>query len=125
MFKIFKIVFPLLFGLCFAFSSNADENPIIIRVVIDQTTGEVIHRTPAQIPLTCLLDDYAYLVVDYLENLGTVSVEIENQTTGEYNQTTMNALAGPALFPISGTSGHWTITFTLTSGVRYCGEFDI
>lgn len=75
--------------------------------------------------MTCFLQENSFLVVTFLADLGTVSVEIENQTTGEYNQTTMNALAGPALFPISGTSGHWTITFTLTSGVRYCGEFDI
>ena len=85
----------------------------------------MIHRAPAQIPISCFLEDNASLMVFFLADLGSVSVEIENQTTGEYNQTTMNALAGPALFPISGTSGHWTITFTLTSGVRYCGEFDI
>ena len=108
---------------CF-FSARAEHRTIII--VSDSELGsEVIHRAPAQIPISCFLEDNASLMVFFLADLGSVSVEIENQTTGEYNQTTMNALAGPALFPISGTSGHWTITFTLTSGVRYCGEFDI
>ena len=64
-------------------------------------------------------------MVNYLYDLGSVTVEIENQTTGEYCQSVVNALAGPMPFIISGTSGHWRISFTLSSGIFYYGEFDI
>lgn len=60
-----------------------------------------------------------------MNSLGTVTVEIENQTTGEYAQTLVNAMAGSTAFLISGTAGHWTIMFTLPSGARYLGAFEI
>ena len=62
-------------------------------------------------------------MVNFLFNLGYVSVEIENQTTGEYDQTVVNAQEGPMLFPISGTAGQWAITFTLPGGVVLNGYF--
>lgn len=57
--------------------------------------------------------------------MGSVSAEIENESTGEYSQTTINATQGVHPFLISGNAGHWTITFTISSGVVYYGEFDI
>ena len=65
------------------------------------------------------------ILVNYQIDLGSVTIEIENLTTGEYSQTLVNAIAGPMLLPISGTAGQWTITFTLPSGVVYYGEFII
>ena len=83
-------------------------------------------KAPGQIPIECVyLSSASTIVVNYFYDLGSVTVEIENQTTGEYSQSVVNALAGPMPFIISGTSGHWSITFTLSSGVQYCGEFDI
>ena len=83
-------------------------------------------KAPGQIPIECVyISSASTIVVNYLYDLGSVTVEIENQTTGEYGQTVVNALAGPMPFIISGTSGHWRITFTLSSGVCYNGEFDI
>ena len=83
-------------------------------------------KAPGQIPIECVyLSSASTIVVNYLYDLGSVTVEIENQTTGEYSQSVVNALAGPMPFIISGTSGHWRISFTLSSGVCYYGEFDI
>ena len=64
------------------------------------------------------------IIVNFLANLGMVSIEIENQTTSEYCQNIEMILSGPMLFPISGTPGHWRITFTLSSGKVYYGVFD-
>lgn len=104
--------------------AKAEHKPIII-VREPTTPSEVIHRAPAQIPITCILEDDSFLVLNYLENLGMVSVEIENQTTGEYDQLYVNALLGSMIFPISGTTGNWTITLTLSSGAVYKGDFII
>ena len=84
------------------------------------------HHAPALIPISATYyPSITSIVVNYLYDLGSVTVEIENQTTGEYSQSVVNALAGPMPFIISGTSGHWRISFTLSSGVCYYGEFDI
>lgn len=83
-------------------------------------------KAPGQIPIECVyLSSASTIVVNYLYDLGSVTVEIENQTTGEYSQSVVNALAGPMPFIISGTYGFWRITFTLSSGMVYYGEFDI
>lgn len=88
--------------------------------------GDIIFRAPAFIPIYCDWSEQSSTIsVYFLANLGTVSVEIENQTTGEYSQSTINALAGATLFPISGTAGNWTIRFTLSNNQVYLGTFTI
>lgn len=99
-----------------------DEDVNIIIVDPNDSGAEVIHRLPAQAPVLCSLVENS-LEVTFLFNLGAITVEIENQTTGEYSQTVMNAVAGPMVFPISGNAGFWTITFTLSNGAVYYGEF--
>ena len=113
----FLAVLTLLFPLV----AKADEDVSII-LVTPETPSEVIHRSP--VPITCTLISET-LLVNFLDSLGTVSVEIENHTTSEYVQTQVDAQAGPMLFLISGTAGYWTISFTLSNGLRYEGAFCI
>jgi len=101
-----------------------DEDVNIIIVDPNGPAAEVLHRSPAQAPVLCSLAE-GYLKVTFLSNLGSVSIEIENQTTGEYSQTVANAMAGPMVFPISGNAGFWTITFTLSNGAVYYSDFVI
>lgn len=101
-----------------------DEDVNIIIVDPNGPAAEVLHRSPAQAPVLCLLAEDC-LNVAFLSNLGSVSVEIENQTTGEYTQTVVNAVAGPMVFPFSGNAGFWTITFSLADGTVYYGEFSL
>lgn len=107
------------------FSSKAEQKPINIIREPTPPGSEVIHRDPSQIPITCFLEDDACLVVNFLDIIGAVAIEVENHTTGEYNQTIVNAVAGPVVFPISGTAGYWSITFILTDGTIYQGNFII
>ena len=88
--------------------------------------GSPIHYAPAQVPIqAAYYSPQSTVFVNFVYDLGYVSVEIENLTTGEYSQTVVNALAGPMAFPISSSAGHWTITFTFTNGEVFYGEFDI
>ena len=64
-------------------------------------------------------------MVNFLYDLGSVSVEIENETTGEYNQTTINATQGVHPIIVSGDAGAYVITFTLNNGQAFIGEFEI
>lgn len=125
MHKLPCLLLSLLLALCSVTPALADET-IIIRMAKDQTNGEVIHRAPAQIPMTCLYSvETSSLTVIYLANLGSISIDIENHTTGEVSHLVGNAVAGVHNIPISGTSGIWSICFTLSDDTRYYGEFEI
>ncbi len=120
--KFYHVITVLL--TVFLFSPAKGEVTEIV-VCRSDSNAQVIHRAPAQSPIMCFLEDDTNLVVTLLDNLGTISMEIENQTTGEYDQTYVNALVGPMVFVISGTSGLWSITFILTDGTVYSGEFNL
>lgn len=83
-------------------------------------------KAPGIAPLNCFYySAVSTIITNFHYDLGLLSVEIENHTTGEYDISNVNVLAGTMAFPISGTPGHWLIRFTLPSGVQYYGEFDI
>jgi hypothetical protein len=113
----------ILASFVFAPSVRGDEDVNIIIVDPNAPGAEVLHRD-ASVPITCTLSSNC-LYVTFLESLGSTSVEIENHTTGEYNQTVVNAQIGSTVFPISGTAGQWSITFTLSNGTIYYGETTI
>lgn len=101
---------------------HADEPASPILLMNKELEEEVVHRSPEQVPIECASLSSSILVT-YLSALGSVSIELENLTTGEYDQTVVNALPGSSVLPFSGTSGTWTITFTLSSGIIYYGVF--
>lgn len=104
--------------------ADGDETDIIIGEV--GSGGGTIFHAPALVPIQALYyPSLSTIYVNFLYDLGTVSVEIENETTGAYSQSVINATQGVHPFLISGASGHWTITFTLSNGVVFYGEFTI
>ncbi|MBR6875115.1 MAG: DUF3244 domain-containing protein [Bacteroidales bacterium] len=122
-----KLLFLITALIAVANTFSAEAQVVPINIVREPTPpgSEVSHRAPAQVPINCFLEDNSYLVVNFFADLGTVAVEIENRTTGELTQTTVNAFAGTMVFPISASQGHWVITFTLQGGVIYYGEFNL
>jgi len=125
------ILFVTLFAALASFSQNhcyaQGDDPIPIIIGEGGNPGGLpIFYAPTQIPIQAAYSSlHSTVFVNFLYDLGYVSVEIENLTTGEYSQTVVNALAGPMAFPISSSVGHWTITFTFTNGEVFYGEFDI
>ena len=102
-----------------------DDIPIFIEDGGSNQGGPIFHA-PARIPIICVFNkSVSSLFVLFHYNLGAVSVEIENQTTGEYYLSNVDATAGLMIFPVSGNSGRWRISFMLTSNVFYYGEFEI
>lgn len=99
-----------------------------IIVILEETSPDYSSppKSPSFIPIGCVYSPaLSSLVATYYQDLGSTSIEIENLTTGEYSQTLVNALAGPMVLSISGSAGQWIITFTLSSGTVYFGEFTI
>lgn len=125
MHKLHCLLLSLLLALCTVTPALADET-IIIRMAKDQTNGEVIHRAPAQIPLTCAFsEENSAITVVYFDDLGSASINIDNNSTGEECQYIVNAVTGVQVIPFSGTPGFWTILFRLSNGTSYFGEFEI
>lgn len=125
-----KILLLFLLLLMFAplvTAQNGGDEPIVIFVGQGGNEGgSPGYHAPALIPIqAAYYSPHSTVFVNFVYDLGYVSVEIENLTTGEYSQTVVNALAGPMAFPISSSAGHWTITFTFTNGEVFYGEFDI
>ena len=126
--NIFSVMAALLGAILFLSSGirsfATDESAVIISIRLKPTNPPTAPRTiPAQI--SAEYDDVLNSVVASLVNAGTsVAVSIENLSTGEsYNDAVSGN--GIAVLPISGTPGTWIITFTLSGGEVYVGEFNL
>lgn len=108
--------------------NGGGEEPPEIIIIWDggSVGGTPIHHAPAQIPIQAAYSSsHSTIFVNFLYDLGYVSVEIENLTTGEYSQTIVIATQGVHPFVISGHIGNYEITFTLSNGQVYRGSFEI
>ena len=101
---------------------DGDETAIILEV--DSSMNALPPRAPTTVPITCIYySSLSTINVSFLFDLGFVSIETENLTTGEYNQSIVNSSVSSMLLYISGTNGLWRISFTLTNGIVYSGIF--
>lgn len=125
-FFLFLAIFFLLFPPLSPVRAD-DETPEIILIEEGGSNyGGPVYHAPAIIPIQCVYySSITTIEVQYLVDLGPVLVEIENQTTGEYSYSLNNVQTGSVPFVITGTSGTWTISFTLSTGTNYCGSFEI
>lgn len=129
--KTKKVMKRFLLCVCLAFFAtpfslfSAQDGPVTDIVIVRDGSGTpVIHRSIGVVPIKCCYNQNA-LLATFQENLGLIIVEIENQTTGEFSQTTVYAEACPMVFAFSGTNGLWRVSFILTNGDRFSGEFVI
>ena len=102
------------------------DDPVTI-IIDDGDFGQTpIIRSPGLVPIeAAYYASLSSILVDFLYDLGSVSVEIENETTGAYTQTIINANQGTYPFLISGDVGIYQIIFTLPGGHVYTGSFEI
>ena len=125
-----KILLLFLLLLMFAplvTAQNGGDDPIVIFVGQGGNEGGLPgYHAPALIPIqAAYYSSHSTVFVNFLYDLGYVSVEIENLTTGEYSQTTVNATQGVHPFVVSGQTGIYEIVFTLSGGQVYQGSFEI
>ena len=65
------------------------------------------------------------VVLSFTTNLGEIEVEVLNTTTGGYVSDFVDTQFLYATIPITMGPGHYILLFTLPSGQRYRGEFDL
>lgn len=106
-----------------AFSKKDPTTPILINPF--PSIPEDAPRTPSAVRIEASFDSGENVINVWLRNAGTsVTVDIENVSTGASYQYSVSG-DGSDVLPISGASGYWTITFTLSDGSVYAGNFMI
>lgn len=126
-----KKLLVLIVALCvlapFAIAQSNDGNPIVIIIGQGGDEGTTpVHRAPALIPIqAAYYPSLCALLVNFIYDLGQVAVEIENQTTGESIQSTVNATHGTHPFSLPNIAGDYVVLFTLPNGRVYRGVFEI
>lgn len=117
----------ILLGLCipnhlYAAEPGSDGDVVYIVVLPDvESSGEP--RSPNTTTIEAWYSWNTSSVRASLANAGdSVQVEFNNLSTGEYYSFVING-NGSSVMPISDSSGYWTVSFTLSSGVIYDGYF--
>lgn len=126
--KILFFFFALLMVVPISNARPDGDDPVDILIIGEGGTnnGDPFHRSSGEIPIEAsYYSSLSMFLLNFSYDLGSVSIEIENLTTGAYSQTVINATQGAHPLVIAGTAGVYEITFTLTNGVVYIGSFEI
>ena len=106
----------------FPVPSNDEIQEIIIVV---KTEEETPHRSPAQIPISGFVDTASGVVfLSFSTPCGTVNVTFSNLSNGDFLETSVNG-TGSVMIPAVLSAGSWFVTFSLSDGSEYIGEFEI
>ena len=122
----------LLLSFCLLASAGTAEASVIptndgdpIPIIIDDDQGPFGNRSPLTIPISGYVDTNMNIVfISFSYPCGMVSIFFSNLSTGDYFNTNVNG-TGTAIIPVELSSGFWKITFTLSDGAVYIGNFTI
>lgn len=104
---------------------DGDNVPIKVTMATKETERNPRNRVPALIPIEAYYDgNMSSIVISFTRNLGDVDVLVTNMGAGEFIETTINAAHAPAVIPVSGADGLYTIDFILSTGASYFGSFE-
>ena len=107
-------------------ATDGDHQFIPISVLDNTIQKGTTHRAPAYVPIQAFYNGFCSSVcISFLQNLGQVEVSITNLYNGEYAEYDIDSSEGTAIIPISGNYGLFRITFELSEGSGYTGEFEI
>ena len=122
---LFAVALILAAPFSIAQNSGGDDH---IEIVIGEggVSGGPEIRIPVWIPIEASYSpSLSCLELSFSDNLGAVTVRIENLTTGANFQTVINAVQGSHYLPITGDAGVYELSFTLLDGHIYIGVFEI
>lgn len=83
-------------------------------------------RSLVQAPIECQYNPYMNgICTTFNQDLGELDVLVENLSTGEYLEGTVDSADGYVVLPVSSTPGLYNIAFVTEAGVEYTGEFEL
>lgn len=81
-------------------------------------------RTPAFIPITGLYDN-GRVILDFIEEIGTLNISVANQSTGEMYFDHCDSADGHFEMEISASKGNYLLTIQTENGTIYYGDFTL
>ena len=81
-------------------------------------------RTPAFIPITGMYDN-GRVVLDFIEEIGTLNITVANQSTGEMYFDCCDSADGHFEMEISASKGNYLLTIQTENGTIYYGDFTL
>lgn len=111
-----------------AFVAWSDDNgqPILIYILDNTVETGTTHRDSAEVPLQGYYDEFTSTVrVFFLLNLGDVDVIVSSLCSSDYDEYEVDSSLGVAVIPVNSGSGIYHITFLLSDGGGYEGEFEV
>lgn len=81
-------------------------------------------RTPAFIPITGLYDN-GRVILDFIEEIGTLNITVANQSTGEMYFDYCDSADGHFEMEISASKGNYLLTIQTENGTIYYGDFTL
>lgn len=106
--------------------ASAVSGRTLIIILKTQSTTGIRPNSLESVPFYCTYessDDAVY--IDFMENIGHVSITVSNLSTGETVYDTADSAEGPAVLYTSGESGTYILQIGTESGDIYEGEFSI
>ena len=83
-------------------------------------------RSPSLVPISAsYVESLSCILVYFKYDMGEVDYDLVNITTSNTVSGTIDSDSGSQVIMMSGDAGCYSITFTLSSGVQYYGEFEI
>lgn len=121
------ILSSLLMAASFPAATFSQDDPPPIIIDIGEDPGDPNgNRSPVYVPISCYYyPSLSAVTACFLYSLDSVTVEIENLTTGAYSTQIIDGSYGAHVIPFNDESGSYRITFTLIDGTEYTGEFII
>lgn len=81
-------------------------------------------RIPAFIPITGLYDN-GRVILDFIEEIGTLNITVANQSTGEMYFDYCDSADGHFEMEISASKGNYLLTIQTENGTIYYGDFTL
>ena len=107
--------------------TRADDKDVERPIPLDLVYNDEFRNKRGFIPLPieCYYAVYLKSIqTTVYDNLGEITIEVLNTTTGETFYETFNSTLTPQhALPISGSAGFYTITYTTSGGDEYIGTY--
>lgn len=123
---MYKLLLSILLSCCLnsgALTSTPPTSQIPVDIPI--RPGEDMGNTPrgsTQTPVLCFSISNA-IMLQFLSDVGIVDVTIRKESEGVVFEDTVNSGSGVSILDFSGSSGQYTITISISTGLFYYGEF--
>lgn len=119
--KVKLLLLALLAASMAGYSQNENIKPIpIVEIRKPPTKG---NHAPAKIQVECFYCPFTNSIeLSFLSNLGTVTVFLENQTTGEIQDYVGNSTSGKMLIPV-GSDSTYRMDIVTENGHNYYAVF--